>query len=300
MGGQFNNKNPGKRGVSLNVRHPKGLELARRLIEKSDIVAEGFSPGVMDRWGLGYEALKMLRPGIIYAQQSGMGQHGTYGRFKAVGPIAQAFTGLCEMSGLPEPALPAGWGYSYLDWAGAYSFATAILMALYHRELTGDGQWIDASQCESGVFLCGVPILDWSANGRVWTRSGNRSPYQAAAPHGAYPCRGVDRWLAVTCFTEGEWQAFATACRAAGMAGRPAVRRPRCADRCTRTSSTPRSRPGPRDRDAFEAMEVAASAERARRGQPDRAGPLRSRSPTALARLDDRDHRHQDRHLAGR
>ena len=127
MGGQFNNKNPGKRGISLNVRHPKGLEIARRLVAMSDIVAEGFSPGVLDNWGLGYEELKKIKPDIIYVQQSGMGAQGTYGRFRTVGPIANAFAGLSEMSGLPEPAMPAGWGYSYLDWMGAYSFALAML-----------------------------------------------------------------------------------------------------------------------------------------------------------------------------
>ena len=128
MGGQFNNKNPGKRGISLNVRHPKGLEIAKRLVAMSDIVAEGFSPGVLDNWGLGYDAMRAIKPDIIYVQQSGMGAQGTYGRFRTVGPIANSFAGLSEMSGLPEPAMPAGWGYSYLDWMGAYSFALAMLM----------------------------------------------------------------------------------------------------------------------------------------------------------------------------
>jgi crotonobetainyl-CoA:carnitine CoA-transferase CaiB-like acyl-CoA transferase len=210
MGGQFNNKNPGKRGISLNVRHPKGLEIARRLVAMSDIVAEGFSPGVLDSWGLGYETLRAIKPDIIYVQQSGMGAQGTYGRFRTVGPIANSFSCLSEMSGLPEPAMPAGWGYSYLDWMGAYSFALAMLSALVHRERTGEGQWIDASQSEVGLFINGTTILDWSANGRIWSRYGNRSPYKPAAPHGIYPCAGEDRWLAIACFTEAEWQALTT------------------------------------------------------------------------------------------
>jgi crotonobetainyl-CoA:carnitine CoA-transferase CaiB-like acyl-CoA transferase len=215
MGGQFNNKNPGKRGISLNVRHPKGLEIAKRLVAMSDIVAEGFSPGVLDSWGLGYDVLRSIKPDIIYAQQSGMGAKGTYGRFRTVGPIANSFSGLSEMSGLPEPAMPAGWGYSYLDWMGAYSFSLAMLSALYHRERTGEGQWIDASQSEVGLFINGTSILDWSANGRIWTRYGNRSPYKPAAPHGIYPCAGDDRWIAIACFTEPEWQALGT------VAGQP-------------------------------------------------------------------------------
>ncbi|MES3000688.1 MAG: CoA transferase [Pseudomonadota bacterium] len=209
MGGQFNNKNPGKRGMSLNIRHPKGLEIAKRLIAMCDVVAEGFSPGVMERAGLGYDVLKAIKPDIIYVQQSGMGAEGTYGRFRTVGPVAAAFAGTSEMSGLPEPAPPAGWGYSYLDWAGAYGFALAILSALLHRQRTGEGQYIDSSQCESGLFLAGIPILDEHANQRQWTRIGNRSPYKPAAPHGAYRCAGVDRWIAIACFDDGEWQGFA-------------------------------------------------------------------------------------------
>lgn len=208
MGGQFNNKNAGKRGLSLNIRHPKGLAIAKRLVAISDVVAEGFSPGVLQRLGLGYDVLRGLRPDIVYVQQSGMGGTGTYGRFRTIGPVAAAFAGTSEMSGLPEPAMPAGWGYSYLDWIGAYGFALAILGALHHRARTGEGQWIDSSQCEAGIFLAAPAILDWSANGRAWTRIGNRSPFKPAAPHGAYRCRGEDRWLAIACFDEGDWQAL--------------------------------------------------------------------------------------------
>src|SRR5439155_18839651 len=81
--------------------------------------------------------------------------------------------------------------------------------AIYHRERTGEGQWIDASQCESGIFLTGATILDWSANERVFRRYGNRSPYKPAAPHGTYRCEGKDRWIAIACFTDAEWQALA-------------------------------------------------------------------------------------------
>ena len=211
IGGQFNNKNPGKRGLSLNVADPRGLAIAKALLAQCDVVAEGFSPGVLERWGLGYSEQKKIRPDIIYVKQSGMGTFGTYGRFRAVGPIAAALSGMSEMSGLPSPAPPAGWGYSYLDWFGAYSMALSVLAALYHREQTGEGQWIDASQTEAGIMLTQVPVLDWSANGRAWERTGNRSAYEALAPQGIYRCAGDDRWLAITCATEAQWQALATA-----------------------------------------------------------------------------------------
>jgi crotonobetainyl-CoA:carnitine CoA-transferase CaiB-like acyl-CoA transferase len=211
MGGQFNNKNAGKRGLSLNIRHPEGLEIAKQLVAHCDVVAEGFSPGVLERLGLGYEVMKSIKPDIIYVQQSGMGGGGTYGRFRTVGPVAASFAGTSDMSGLPEPALPAGWGYSYLDWMGAYGFALAIVSAIFHRDRTGEGQCIDSSQCEAGMFLTGTTVLDWSANDRPWTRVGNRSPYKPAAPHGAYRCRGEDSWIAIACFRQEEWLALTEA-----------------------------------------------------------------------------------------
>lgn len=229
MGGHYNHKNAGKRGLSLNIRDPRGLAIARRLVAISDVVAEGFSPGVMDRWGLGYEAMKQIRPDIVYVQQSGMGAHGRYGRMRTVGPIAAAFTGISEMSGLPEPAPPAGWGYSYLDWMGAYGFAQAILAGLLHRERTGEGQWIDASQCESGLMLTGVQCLEWALHRRPFARTGNRSPYVPAAPHGAYRCAGEDRWIAIACFDDADWRALVHA------AGDPeALRDPRFATLASR------------------------------------------------------------------
>jgi crotonobetainyl-CoA:carnitine CoA-transferase CaiB-like acyl-CoA transferase len=209
MGGQFNNKNAGKRGISLNVKHPRGLEIAKELVRVSDIVAEGFSPGVMDSWGLGYDVLKQLRPGIIYAQQSGMGTMGTYGRFRAVGPIAASLAGQSEMSGLPSPNMPAGWGYSYLDWIAAYSFATAMLAALIHRERTGEGQWIDASQTETGIFIGGTALLEWEANGVTWARYGNDSPHDGAAPHGVFRCQGADHWVAIACYGDEQFASLA-------------------------------------------------------------------------------------------
>ena len=219
MGGQFNNKNSGKRGLSLNIRHPKGLAIAKDLVRVSDIVAEGFSPGVLQRLGLGYDVLREIKPDIIYIQQAGMGAHGDYGRLRTIGPVAAAFSGTSEMSGLPEPAMPVGWGYSYLDWMGAYSYALALLGALHHRQRTGEGQWIDASQCETGLFLAGSAVLDWSANGRVWSRIGNRSPYKPAAPHGAYRCAGDDRWISIACFTDAEWRSLANVASAPDWLG---------------------------------------------------------------------------------
>jgi hypothetical protein len=94
------------------------------------------------------------------------------------------------MPGLPDPYPPAGIGYSYLDWFGAYNMATAVMAALYRQRKTGEGTYIGASQVEIGIYLTGTAVLDSSANGRPWQRYGNRSPYNPAAPHGVYSTRG--------------------------------------------------------------------------------------------------------------
>jgi len=203
--GSFMEINAGKRSLSLNLKLPRARELLRDLLKDADMVIEGFSPGTMDRMGFGYEKLREINPRIVYVQQSGMGQIGVYGQLRSFGPSAQAFSGLSEMSGLPTPYPPAGIGYSYLDWFGAYQMATAMMAALYRQRQTGQGCWIDSSQVETGLYLTGTAILDYTVNGRPWSRLGNRSPYKPAAPHGAYRCKGDDRWLAIAAFTEEQW-----------------------------------------------------------------------------------------------
>lgn len=207
--GNFMEINTGKRSLSLDLTTPKGKEILTDLLKDADMVIEGFSPGTMDRMGFGWKRLQEINPRIVYVQQSGMGQLGTYGRLRSFGPSAQAFSGLSEMSGLPTPYPPAGIGYSYLDWFGAYQMATAMMIGLYRQRETGKGCWIDSSQVECGIYLTGTAVLEHSANGATWERVGNRSPWKKAAPSGAYPAQGSDRWIAITAFTEQQWHALA-------------------------------------------------------------------------------------------
>jgi crotonobetainyl-CoA:carnitine CoA-transferase CaiB-like acyl-CoA transferase len=203
--GAFMEINSGKLSVSLNLKTERGKELLRDLIRQADMVIEGYSPGTFARMGFGYDQLKALNPDIIYVQQSGTGQFGRYGRMRTFGPSAQAFSGISEMSGLPEPYGPAGIGYSYLDWFGAYHMANAMMAALYHRDRTGKGCWIDSTQVEAGIQLTGTAVLDYAVNGRTWERTGNRSYNKPAAPHGVYRGLGYERWIAIAAFTEQQW-----------------------------------------------------------------------------------------------
>lgn len=212
--GFFNYFNRNKKSVLLNVRHPLGMELLHKLIAASDVVIENFSSGVLESWGLDFEAQRAINPGIIYCSISGFGHTGRDKHFTTWGPTAQALSGLTLMSGLPGKP-PAGWGYSYMDHTAGYYGAIAIMMALHHRNRTGQGQYIDISQVETGMVLTGPAVLDATVNGRSWRRPGmppgNRSWEPAIAPHNTYPCAGDDRWIAIAVRNDAEWQAMVRA-----------------------------------------------------------------------------------------
>jgi crotonobetainyl-CoA:carnitine CoA-transferase CaiB-like acyl-CoA transferase len=216
MGGAFNNHNVEKLGVTINLRTERGKQLFEQLVAVSDVVTENFAAGVLERLGYTYEELRAIRPDIIYVSNCGFGHTGPYKNFKTWGPIVQAMSGLTFSSGLPGQP-PAGWGYSYMDHTGAYYMAIAILMALHHRNMTGEGQWVDYSTVEAATALNGPALLDYTVNGRPLRREGmpnsNRSQQPAMAPHGIYPALEEDTWVALACRDDAEWG------RLAGMIG---------------------------------------------------------------------------------
>lgn len=204
--GLFNNINPGKYGITLNMSLPQGRDLFKRLIAKASVLCENYSPGQMDRWELGYNVLRQVNPGLIYLQISGMGKSGTYHDYLSVGPTAQALSGLTHMSGLPDPMPPAGWGYSYLDHSTGYYGAIHVLMALMQRRKTGQGCYLDLSQTETGLLVSGTATLEAQLTGKPTQRHGNRMPVADWAPHGAYPCQGIDEWITIAVQTDAQWQ----------------------------------------------------------------------------------------------
>ncbi len=226
FGGGFNNHNVEKYGITLNLRTERGRELLAEIVRRSDVVAENFAAGVLERWGFGYERLRELRGDIVYVSNCGFGHTGPYREFKTWGPIVQAISGLTFSSGLPDLE-PAGWGYSYMDHTGGMYMAIAILLALLHRQRTGEGQWVDLACTEAGLTLNGPAILDWTVNGRPLRRdgqpSGNRSDWPPMAPHGIYPARGDDEWVAIACRDDADWQALARQI-GADWAAAPALR----------------------------------------------------------------------------
>lgn len=208
MGGGFNNHNTDKHGITLNLRTDKGKALLAELVKRSDVVSENFAAGVLESWGFGYERLKALKNDIVYVSNCGFGHSGPYRQFKTWGPIVQAVSGLTFTSGLPGLP-PAGWGYSYMDHTGGYYMAIAILLALIHRDRTGEGQWVDLACTEAALTLNGPALLDWTVNGTSLRRDGlpysNRNQWPAMAPHGIYPCAGDDEWVAIACRDDADW-----------------------------------------------------------------------------------------------
>lgn len=212
FGGAFNNHNVGKLGVTINLRTDEGRDLLRRLVRVSDVICENFSATVMDRLGLSYESLQAVNQEIIYVSNSGFGHTGPYRDFRSWGSVVQAFSGLTFSSSLADMP-PAGWGYSYMDHHGANFMAIAVLSALVRKRRTGRGAYIDMSCTEAAVGLLGPAVLDATVNGRSPRRPGspdsNRNQYPAMSPHGIYPAKGEDNWIAIACRNDTDWSALA-------------------------------------------------------------------------------------------
>ncbi len=202
--------NRAKLGVTLNLRHDQGKELFRRLVERSQLVVENFSVGVMERLGFDYESLRKVNPGIIQVSMPGWGREGPLRSWVAWGWQLLAYTGLMRLWGYPESPMRARCKIAWPDRVGAITMALGVAAAVEHQERTGEGQFIEAAMLEAQGAMMGPAILDYTVNGNEWETLGYREilgdPY---APYGCYPCAGNDDWIIIACETDEEWQAMA-------------------------------------------------------------------------------------------
>jgi crotonobetainyl-CoA:carnitine CoA-transferase CaiB-like acyl-CoA transferase len=211
-----------KLSAAINMGNPRGVELARKLAAKSDLVIDNFSARVMRGWGMDYESLRKINPGIICVSMSGLGHTGPRSSYVSYGPTLQALTGYTLLMAEPGGE-PAGYGYSYADMCGGYTGALAALAALWSRKRTGHGQFVDLSQFEAVTAVIGPALLDISVNGRKQQPFGYDCQETPAAPHGVYKCRprdgaerdpgedADDRWVAISVHTQAEWERFRAA-----------------------------------------------------------------------------------------
>jgi len=210
--GYFNQYNQGKRAVTLNIASPEGKEIAKRLVSMSDVAVENFAGGVAKKLGLGYEELSKVKPDLVMMSMSGFGQTGPESGYVSYGPAQVPMSGLSQLTGY------VGWqpmhvGMSYGDPNAGLHAAFAVIAALYHRDRTGEGQYIDMSQWESSMGVIGEAFMHHAMNGEQPARQGSRS--ERMAPHGVFMVAGDDRWVAIAVANDDEWRTLA------GIMGQP-------------------------------------------------------------------------------
>ena len=202
--------NQGKKSVTLNLAHPKGVQLVKDLVGLSDIVIENFAPGVIERLGLGFQDLRLANPDVIMLSSAGLGHSGPDMDQVAYGTLIQCFTGWSALQGFPgrDPGIGGIWTDPVVGMMQVF----LINAALHRRWEQGDGQYIDLSMAEATTMLLPEAILDYSMNGRDQEPLGNHHP--SYAPHGNYPCRGDDQWIGITAANDQQWEAL---CQSLGL-----------------------------------------------------------------------------------
>jgi benzylsuccinate CoA-transferase BbsF subunit len=198
----FNNLNLNKKSITLNLKAPRAIALAKKVAAVSDVVMENMRPGVMPRLGLGYEALREIKPDLIYISSSACGQKGPEREYVGYAPTFAALGGVSYITGYED--WPPSNFMGAIDLRSATTAAASILAALVQKQRTGRGQYIDMASQESIAVLIGDVILDYVMNQRVQTRKGNKG--YRIAPHNCYRCAGEDKWISIAVATNQEWE----------------------------------------------------------------------------------------------
>ncbi|MBR0667219.1 CoA transferase [Roseomonas hellenica] len=188
-GSDFQNLHRNKRSIVLDLKHPDGVAVLKRLAAGADVVVENFRPDVKHRLGIAYEDLRAVNPRLVYASISGFGQDGPYATRPGFDLIAQAMGGMMSITGLPGHG-PLRAGIPLADLASGLFAAIGILVALLDREVTGEGQWVQASLLASQVALLDFQGAAWLTEGKVYRQTGNDHPY--TTPMGVYPASDGD------------------------------------------------------------------------------------------------------------
>ena len=201
----YNDLQRGKRAITLDLGKPPGRDALLRLVAISDIVVENMSPRVLPSLGLGYDDLRFVKRDIVLVSMPAFGADGPLRDRVSYGPGIDAMSGLAHLTGYPDrgPMQPANY---YCDYNAGMLAAIATLAALRHRARSGEGQHVELSMLEGELQVIGEALLDYTMNGRIQTRSGNEHP--SMSPHGVYRCGGEDRWLAIACESDAQWQSL--------------------------------------------------------------------------------------------
>lgn len=202
----YNSVNLNKRCITVDLSEPGGVEVFKNLVQHVDFVAENFSPRVMGNLGIDYESLRQIKPDLVMASLSAYGAVGPWRDVPGIGGTIEPSSGMSALLGY-DGEHPMNSGQMYPDpVAGLCGFA-AIATALLHRDRTGEGQYIDLSMQEANFTFVGDAWLEFARNGTVRGPQGNRHP--DIAPHGVFPARGADQWLALAAEDDAQWLALA-------------------------------------------------------------------------------------------
>ncbi|MEM1942676.1 MAG: CaiB/BaiF CoA-transferase family protein [Candidatus Caldarchaeum sp.] len=197
----FFHYNKNKRSLAVDLKTEKGREILAKLVEGSDVFVENFRPGVMKRLGLSYEDLRKINKRLVYCSVSGFGQTGPYSELAGYDIVVQAMSGLMSVTGFPDGE-PLRAGIPVADILAAVNAAMAVCAALFQRERTGEGTYIDVSLFEAGVAAMGQWISTYVGSGELPTRYGNK--YPAIAPYEVF--KASDGWLVVGVGNEKHWR----------------------------------------------------------------------------------------------
>ncbi len=214
---QFNDLNLNKLSLAADLGADDGEALLRRLVSVSDVLTASYRPGVLERMGFDYDSLRRVRPDIIVGTVSSAGQTGPESRYAGFASIFSVQGGLGTLTGYPDAA-PAALGDS-IDLRVGAALAFGILAALYDRRQTGRGRLVDISAREVVSNSLGAQIADFSMNGRVAERSGNR--LDGALVHDLYRCVGDDAWVSIAAIDETDFAALCHAIDRADLIGKP-------------------------------------------------------------------------------
>ena len=201
----FTSTNRNKRGIAVDLNDERGRAVARELIRTADIVTSNFTPGVMRKFGLDRASLASTKPDIITVTWSGYGDTGPYADYKANGATIEAMAGWDALFGYADDD-PMVMGFYQMDAITGLKMAACTLLALVHRDLTGEGQQVSGSMIASAVPYIGEEVMRACISGSN-TRWGNRHP--GMVPHGVYPVQGDDQWIALACRDDEDWRKLA-------------------------------------------------------------------------------------------
>ncbi len=211
--GYYADFNSSKKCASLNLQHPDGVKIAKRIVEHCDIVTESFTPKAMRAWGMTYEDLCEVRPDLIMISMPMYGLTGPWSMWQGYGHVLQAAVGISHLTAYPGEE-PIGTGVAYTDFLVPHFAAAALIAALDHRQRTGEGQNIDFGQMEAALHATETMILDYHVNGREQQALGAGHPDHEI--YGTWQCaaRGDDgddddRWIAITVTSNDELAALA-------------------------------------------------------------------------------------------